>query len=259
MIHIEPINAFSDNYIWAISDSKQKHYVIVDPGEATPVLDFLKKKGAQLTAILITHHHHDHVGGIADLLKAFPDTKVYSPAKERIPHSTHPLNDADNITIEAIDLSFTILFIPGHTAGHIAYYRKGMIFCGDTLFAGGCGRVFDGTHLDLYESLQKIAQLPPETLIYCAHEYTLDNIGFGLWVEPDNPKLLQRQTDTYSIVDNDQPTVPSTLTLELATNPFLRTHLPHIIKRVEEKLKKPMISGDEVFKALRIWKDQEYD
>lgn len=259
MIHIEPITAFSDNYIWAISNAEKKHYVIVDPGHAAPVLSFLHKRNAQLTDILITHHHSDHIGGISNLLKAFPNTNVYTPAEENIPHSTYALHDNETITISSLNIDFTILFIPGHTAGHIAYYREGMLFCGDTLFAGGCGRVFDGSHTALYHSLQKIAKLPPETLIYCAHEYTLDNIGFGLWVEPNSLELLQRQANTYKMIDNNQPTIPSTLELELLTNPFLRTHLPHIIDLAERHLKKPVLPGYEVFKMLRRWKDTQYD
>jgi len=259
MIHIEPITAFSDNYIWAISNTEKKYYTIVDPGHATPVLNFLHKRNAQLTDILITHHHSDHVGGINHLLKAFPEANVYTPAEENIPFSTQTLHDNDTVHIESLNINFRVMFIPGHTAGHIAYYRDNTLFCGDTLFAAGCGRVFDGTHTSLYHSLQKIAKLPPETLIYCAHEYTLDNIGFALWVEPNRLELLQRQANTYKQMDNNEPSIPSTLATELATNPFLRTHLPHIIELAERHLKKEVTPGYEVFKMLRDWKDKKYD
>ncbi len=259
MITVNPIPAFTDNYIWAISDEQQSYFAIVDPGDAHPVLNFLKKKQGILAAILITHHHHDHVGGIAALLEAYPGTPVYGPAEENIPHRTTALQQDDNVVVPEINACFDIMHIPGHTAGHIAYYQRGTLFCGDTLFTNGCGRVFDGSLPALYHSLRKISQLPPQTLIYCAHEYTLDNIGFALWVEPDNLDLLQRREQTHALIDNNQPSVPSTLALELKTNPFLRCHKPSVINIAEKVAKRSLTPGSEVFEVLRTWKDTQYD
>ncbi len=259
MITVNPIPAFTDNYIWAISDEEQSYFAIVDPGDAKPVLDFLKEKEGVLVAILITHHHVDHTGGINKLLQHYPETPVYGPAKERIRHCTTLLEQDDNVVIPEIDASFKVMFVPGHTAGHIAFYTEGSLFCGDTLFANGCGRVFDGTMPALYHSLSKIAKLPADTLIYCAHEYTLDNIGFALWVEPDNLDLLKRQAQTHVLIDSDKPSVPSTLELELKTNPFLRCHKENVINVAEKVAKRSLSPGTEVFKVLRTWKDTQYD
>lgn len=259
MITVKPISAFTDNYIWAISDEEQAYFAIVDPGDAEPVLKFLEENDGVLAAILITHHHADHVGGIKKLIAAFPDTPVYGPAKERIPHRTTALNNEDTVVIPEIDASFQVMFIPGHTAGHIAYYQEGSLFCGDTLFGCGCGRIFDGTATALYHSLTTIAALPPETLAYCAHEYTLDNIGFAKWVEPDNLNLIQRQAHTHSLIDTDTPSIPSTLDLELKTNPFLRCDKAEVIDKAEKVAKRTLSSGVEVFKVIRNWKDTQYD
>lgn len=259
MISIKPIPAFSDNYIWAISDEDENYYAVVDPGDAVPVLEFLAENDAILAAVMITHHHADHVGGICGLLDAFPGTPVYGPVLETIPCVTHSLGDGDRVVIPEIDVSFDALSIPGHTAGHIGYYREGMLFCGDTLFANGCGRVFDGSMISLFSSLKKIASLPANTLIYCAHEYTLDNIGFAQWVEPENLDLLHRQQQTHDLIDNDQPSVPSTLELEFKTNPFLRTSEPAVIEAAEKEAKRNLPSEADVFKVLRTWKDRKYD
>jgi len=259
MITVNTIPAFSDNYIWAISDEQKNYFAIVDPGDAKPVIDFLEKQDGVLAAILITHHHADHTGGINKLLARYPGTPVYAPETEHIPHCSTPLKQDDVVVIPEIEASFKVMFVPGHTAGHIAFYGEGKLFCGDTLFACGCGRVFDGTLSELHHSLNKIAQLPVETLIYCAHEYTLDNIGFALWVEPDNLNLLQRQAFTHELIDSDIPSVPSTLKLELETNPFLRCNQPNVIEVAEKTAKKSLSSSTEVFAVLRTWKDTQYD
>ncbi len=265
MAHIITVPAFSDNYIWLLCDEKKEQGVIVDPGEAKPVIEALKKDNIQPVAILITHFHHDHVGGISELLAMYPDLLVYGPASEKIPHITHPLKGGEKLTIDEIRVDFQVMNVHGHTAGHIAYYtydegsNKGKLFCGDTLFAGGCGRVFNGTMEELHDSLHKISQLPEDTLIYCAHEYTLDNLGFAKWVESDNADLLAREEADRELIDNDQSTVPSLLSLELKTNPFMRTHLPHVAERVAEATGKVLNNSTEVFEAMRIWKDSEYD
>ncbi|MCF6189032.1 MAG: hydroxyacylglutathione hydrolase [Cocleimonas sp.] len=268
------VPAFSDNYIWLICnkrrDDNKQFAAIVDPGDAAPVITALEKDNIQPIVILITHFHHDHVGGISALLERYPDLPVYGPASENIPHITHPLKGDEKLKFDAIDTSFQVMNVHGHTAGHIAYYAfdslnndrdnsTGRLFCGDTLFAGGCGRVFNGTMKDLHDSLHKISQLPEDTLIYCAHEYTLDNLGFAQWVEPDSGDIVARIDADRALIDNDQATVPSLLSLELATNPFMRTHLPHVATRVAEATGKSLNNSTEVFTAMREWKDSEYD
>jgi hydroxyacylglutathione hydrolase len=262
MIEVISVSAFTDNYIWLVSNSvygDQKFAAIVDPGDHEPVLAALDDYDLQPIAILITHHHQDHVGGIAGLLAEYPNLPVYGPASEFIPQITQALKEGDEVVLDEISTSFSVMDIPGHTAGHIAYYGHDCLFCGDTLFANGCGRVFDGSLDDLHRSLNRIAELPANTLIYCAHEYTLDNIGFARWVEPDNPDLLARQEAAWELIDAGQPTVPSTLELEFKTNPFLRTHLPEVIMKAEEVAGRETRTSDEVFAVLRVWKDTEYD
>ncbi len=261
MASIITVPAFSDNYIWLICDKDKNRAAIVDPGDAAPVIKVLEEHAIKPVAILITHFHHDHVGGIGALCKRYPGLPVYGPAKERIPHMTHPLHGTETIDLAALNVRLDVMNVPGHTAGHIAYYdeQHGNLFCGDTLFACGCGRVFDGTLQDLHDSLQKIAQLPPQTQIYCAHEYTLDNIGFAKWVEPDNADLLAREEAAMTLIDRDQATVPSTLALELKTNPFLRTNQPDVVKRVEQATGKTLQNAFDVFAAMRTWKHSDYD
>ncbi|MCL4158028.1 UNVERIFIED_CONTAM: hypothetical protein GTU68_011885, partial [Idotea baltica] len=185
------VPAFSDNYIWLICDESQQYAAIVDPGDAKPVIETLEKNHIQPVAILITHFHADHVGGISKLLEKYPDLPVYGPATERIPHITQPLNGGEEIRIDQIDADFKVMSVHGHTAGHIAYYT--LEESADQNGEAGCGRVFNGTMKDLHDSLAKISTLPKDTLIYCAHEYTLDNIGFAKWVEPDSQALLTRE------------------------------------------------------------------
>ncbi len=259
MSKVLTLPAFSDNYIWLICDDKQRYAAIVDPGDAVPVLASLKHHKIEPIAILITHHHSDHIGGIAALLKEYPDLPVYGPKNENIPHRTHALQEGDVVDLEKINSKLQVLDTPGHTAGHIVYFDDENLFCGDTLFANGCGRVFDGTLKDLHLSLEKLAKLPPETKIYCAHEYTLDNIGFAKWVEEENKDLLQREKKCWDLMDNDKPTVPSLLSDELKTNPFLRCHEKTVIKKAELFAGKKLDDSSDVFSAIRQWKDAQYD
>lgn len=256
-VTITAIPGFSDNYFWLIHN--RQHAVIVDPGDAQPVLEMLEKKQLTLTAILITHHHWDHINGIEKLVDSYPDIPVYGPANESIPCKTHALGEEDLIDLPNPDLHIYVMDVPGHTAGHIAYLYKDNLFCGDTLFASGCGRIFDGTPEDLHQSLQKIAALPDSTKIYCAHEYTLDNLGFAQWVEPENPDIKARIEKCHEMLDNNQPTLPTKLSIERLCNPFIRTHLPQVIAQTEKHVKHKLQDGAEVFAALRKWKDTCYD
>jgi hydroxyacylglutathione hydrolase len=259
MFSVTPIPAFDDNYIWLLRSPGDRRCAVVDPGDEDPVLEVLQREGLQLAAILITHKHGDHTGGIRGLKAAWPDAVVYGPAGEPIPLLERPLSAGDAVTVAGLDTLFAVLEVPGHTEGHIAYLGDGALFCGDTLFACGCGRVFSGTHEQLSESLARLAELPPETRVYCAHEYTLANIGFAKWVEPQNAELLAREQADGAARARGLPTVPSTIALELATNPFLRTSQPTVIAAAERWAGRVLSSRAEVFRAVRTWKDRDYD
>lgn len=256
---VDPIQAFSDNYIWCLSGAHGGgSAAVVDPGDAQPVLDYLQQHGLRLAAILITHKHSDHTGGIRRLLEAYPGIAVYGPRNEPIAALTDRVAAGDRVELQSL-AGFEVLDVPGHTEGHVAYFGEGALFCGDTLFAAGCGRVFSGTHGQLHASLQQIASLPAETLIYCAHEYTLDNLGFAQWVEPDSAVLKERVEREQERRRSGLPTLPSTLQLELQTNPFLRVDLPRVRAMAEKYAGKALPDGAAVFTALRTWKDREYD
>ena len=224
-----PLPAFTDNYIWMLHNARQA--IVVDPGDATPVLQTLQAQGLQLQAILVTHHHADHVGGV-DALRAATGAQVYGPARERMPEPLVRLAQGD--TVKALGLQFQVIDVPGHTAGHIAYYCPDMdgaplLFCGDTLFSGGCGRLFEGTAAQMQASLDALAALPANTLVCCAHEYTISNLRFAQAVEPNNPELAQYLEYCQQLRKNGQPTLPSTLQTELAINPFMRTRAADVI------------------------------
>jgi len=257
MINIIPIPAFKDNYIWALHD--RQHAVVVDPGDAAPVRAWLDAHKLKLAAILCTHHHHDHVGGICELAQLY-NVPVYGPLHENIPCISHAVGQDDEVEIAELDLQLSVLDIPGHTHGHIAYLiwgvngNAGAVFCGDTLFGCGCGRLFEGTATQLHHSLQRLAQLPDDTLIYCAHEYTEANIRFALACEPGNAQLKQRQANAHALRTAGQPTLPSTIALEKATNPFLRCAEPEIIRALHLH---GLTDNTElaVFTAMREWKN----
>ncbi|KAB7622552.1 hydroxyacylglutathione hydrolase [Alkalilimnicola sp. S0819] len=253
MLRIEPIPAFSDNYIWALHDGEKA--AVVDPGDAAPVMRWLNERGVELSAILITHHHPDHVGGIAELL-AQGAVPVYGPGAENIPGRSIALAEGDKVALLAPEISLQVLEVPGHTLGHIAYYAEGMLFCGDTLFAGGCGRLFEGSPEQMHASLQKLAALPASTRVYCAHEYTLANLRFALKVEPENPALQQRLAHVQAQRERDEITLPSTLGVELQTNPFLRVTEAAVIRRAGEQAGHGLSSPAQVFAAVRAWKDR---
>jgi hydroxyacylglutathione hydrolase len=250
---IVPIKAFKDNYVWTLR--RGRHAAVVDPGEARPVLDYLAREGLELAAVLATHHHADHVGGIPELLQRFR-VPVYGPRNEPIATLTHPVSEGDEVSVPELGVSFSVLDIPGHTRAHIAYYGAGALFCGDTLFACGCGRLFEGTAEQMYGSLEKLRSLPDETKVYCGHEYTLANIGFAKAVEPGNAVLGAREQRDRRSRDAGRPTLPSTLGDEKATNPFLRCSDPVVIESANKYLGTRISDPVRVFAALRDWKNQ---
>jgi len=258
MPHITAISSLMDNYIWKIRERGEKIAALVDPGEAAPVLRGLKEENVEPAAILLTHHHHDHVGGVSGILAEYPGIPVFGPGTESIPTVDHPLREGDLVEIPGTRLSFRVMAIPGHTRGHVAYYGHDALFCGDTLFSVGCGRLFEGTPEEMQASLGRIAALPGKTLVYCAHEYTLDNIRFAKWVEPGNMDLLLRETQAFARLDQDAPSIPSTLAEELATNPFLRWDTPEVIASAERHAGRKLPSAVDVFAVLRRWKDDLY-
>ncbi|OGI46346.1 MAG: hydroxyacylglutathione hydrolase [Candidatus Muproteobacteria bacterium RBG_16_65_34] len=247
------VPAFEDNYIWLIRGAPGQ-VAIVDPGDAGPVLDFLARERLTPAAILCTHHHGDHVGGVQDLLRrhAIP---VYGPARERIPGLTHPLAEGDRVRLPELALEFAVLDVPGHTHGHIAYYGAGMLFCGDTLFSAGCGRLFEGTAEEMYRSLTKLAALPPDTLVYCAHEYTAANLRFAIAVEPDNAEIRAYQREISERRARGEPSLPSTIGRERRINPFLRAAEASVRRAAERHGGRRLAENVNVFAELRRWKD----
>lgn len=252
-----PLPALSDNYIWLVR--KGSDAVVVDPGEAAGVAQYLEQYKLHLQAILLTHHHGDHVGG-AQALHDLTGAPVYGPATERLPVCHHRLAEGDTVQLRDFGLTLTVLDVPGHTAGHIAYHGRAedgtaLLFCGDTLFAAGCGRLFEGTAQQMLASLSKFAVLPEDTLVCCAHEYTLSNLRWAMEVEPDNAILQERWNTATRLRERGKPTLPSNMALELASNPFLRTGVAQVARSAAEYAGRPLSSEVEVFASLREWKN----
>jgi len=263
LLQVWPIPAFDDNYIWCIHDGHSA--LVVDPGDSAPVLDYLAKHQLKLKGIVITHHHADHTGGILNLLQAIDaNIPVYGPAGDNIPGRTQIAKEGDKIEIASPRISLKVYEVPGHTLSHIAYFAnmqanvvEPMLFCGDTLFASGCGRLFEGTPTQMTQSLAKFAALPKNTLVYCTHEYTLSNIRFALAVEPNNVNLISWAEQAKELRDKDLPTLPTTIGQELQVNPFMRSDQAEVIasaKSISGQADLP--SSAHVLAVIRAWKDK---
>lgn len=252
MIKIESIEAFTDNYIWLVTTNEGS--IVIDPGESSNVINYLDNNQLDLKAIFITHHHFDHTGGIDEITSYYP-VNVFGP-NNNVETINKRLKDGDRVNVIGID--FEIIEIPGHTLDHIAYFSENngnpILFCGDTLFAAGCGRVFEGTFEQMYESLIKLKSLPINTKIYCGHEYTLSNLEFAKEAEPFNQDTLSRYNNVLKLREKGTPSIPSLLSTELKTNPFLRCDNKEVQENISTKFK-TIKESKEIFKALRLWKD----
>jgi hydroxyacylglutathione hydrolase len=248
---ITPISILSDNYAWIVQTAGSRA-VVIDPGEAGPVTAWLAERNLELEAILLTHHHGDHTGGVRQLASS-SHIRVFGPATESISGVNQPVKDDDVVKVD--ELRLKVWEVPGHTRGHVAYVGDGLVFTGDTLFAGGCGRIFEGTPEQMLTSLTRLAILPADTRVYCAHEYTMSNLAFATVVEPDSTQLAKRRQAIRKLLDQGLPSVPSTVVEELATNPFLRSHEPAVVAAVSRHCGGQLSPGVEVFAETRRWKD----
>ncbi|MCC2607328.1 hydroxyacylglutathione hydrolase [Planctobacterium marinum] len=252
MISVFPIPAFTDNYIWCLHNDT--HAVVVDPGDAAPVQAFLQQQQLTLTHILITHHHPDHIGGVAELKKA--NVTVIGPVSQRIAHIDKAVSEADTILLEPLNIAFQVMEVPAHTREHIAFYGEPGLFCGDTLFSAGCGRLFEGTPQQMHQVLQRYAHLPEHTKVYCTHEYTQANLRFALDLLPDDEALLQYATQVNQLRQQNTPTLPTTIAREKKVNPYLRVSERLLAEAVQRKTGALPDNDTETFAAVRHLKDQ---
>lgn len=249
------IPALADNYIWTVIDEKQRA-IVIDPGDADPVLQTLENLNLTLTTILLTHHHHDHSGGIKKLIEHNPTISVIGSKLSSCPLLTHHVQEGDVVDCGSFKLN--VLEIPGHTLDHIAFYNEAVLFSGDTLFSAGCGKVFEGTYRQMYQSLQKLAQLPDDIKLYCGHEYTLSNLRFAQKVEPNNRAIDKAIQYALEMKNHNTPTLPSLLSQEKNINPFLRCAIPEVVLAAERHANKKLTTEDQVFTCLREWKNSGY-
>jgi hydroxyacylglutathione hydrolase len=247
------ISALQTNYIWVKPDAKD-HVLLVDPGDAQPVLDYLEQTQKRLSAIVLTHHHHDHVGGVSRLLDAYP-VPVFGPKRARLSYISHPVDEGDRIALPGFETEAQVMGLPAHTLDHVAYYVDGMLFCGDTLFSAGCGRVFEGSMQQMHDALMRIRALPDDTVIYCAHEYTEDNLRFALTVLPDDAFLQQHQKRVAAQFQQEGITLPSTLAIEKEMNLFLRLSDTVLQQALSAHAGRPIQDTLDAFTVLRTWKD----
>src|SRR5271169_1349869 len=255
-LDVRPVSAFADNYIWLITAPRSPDRVVaVDPGDAAPVIAELDRSGASLAAILLTHHHPDHIGGVPELLR-LGKVPVIGPDDDRIPGRTRTVRDRERCELPDLGLTFDILHVPGHTLSHIAFWGHGALFCGDTLFSAGCGRMFEGTPTQMSASLNRLSGLPPETEMFCGHEYTAANLRFALTVDPANSAALEYQGSVDRERAAGNPSLPSTMGLETRVNPFLRCDDPRVVGAAEAHAGKALKEPAQVFGVLRAWKDQ---
>src|SRR3954471_13473261 len=251
-MQVHAVPAFQDNYLWVIAEGR--HAAVVDPGDAAPVQRLLEERGLELTAILATHHHADHVGGVPPLVERWK-CPVFGPAHDGVNGLDRRLVEGDRIEVPGLAVAFEVLDVPGHTAGHIAYVGEGAVFCGDTLFGCGCGRLFEGTPAQMSASLAKLARLDAKTRVYCAHEYTMSNIRFAEAVEPGNAALAARKLRDSARRERHEPTIPSTIGEERATNPFLRCSEPEVVASAQRHASRRLADRVEVFAEIRAWKN----
>lgn len=252
MVQVEPIKAFSDNYIWAIHHGQQTW--VVDPGDAEPVLRYLSQHNKQLAGILVTHHHWDHTNGIEQLTKTFEHIPVFGPKNSPCELITQPLSEGD--TVQVGDIQFAIIETPGHTLDHICYTHEALCFTGDTLFSAGCGRLFEGDAQMMWQSLEKFKRFNDDTLIYCTHEYTLANLAFARAVEPTNAALIKYSEKAEQLRAANAPTLPSNFATERAINPFLRSQIANITSQLPEHVEALGHEPWQNFAAIRAWKDE---
>jgi hydroxyacylglutathione hydrolase len=260
---ILPVPAFTDNYIWLLCDGQRRRAAVVDPGDAAPVIAALAAHGLELAAVLVTHHHADHVGGLPALREAFPDAVVHGPRNPAIGGIDRRYGQGDTLVLDGFELRFEVIEVPGHTLDHIAWFApaigstdsRPVLFCGDTLFAGGCGRLFEGTATQMLASLGRLAALPDKTMVFCAHEYTASNLRFARAVEPENEAIAARDRRVTELRAAKRATVPSRLALERATNPFLRAAQGAVRAAAEARLGRAANDDAEVLAAIRQWKD----